>query len=310
MNLMRALRKTHDGVLVEDVAIPAVGSGDVRIQVECVGLCRTDLYVAQGRIEVEVPRILGHEFAGEVAEVGSEVRGFAVGQRVTVMPVLACGACGPCVAGQRRSCQRTEMLGVERDGALAEYVVVPQEAVYPLPESLSWQAGAYSEPVAAAMGILHAGLQPDTRGVVYGANRFSTLALRVLQAAGFGQVEIYEPKAGGGLERSAFDFAIETFATPEAMREILACVRPFGKVVLKSRQQEPLQVELMTAIRKELRFQAVNYGEFSQALGWLVEGKLQVDDLFGSCYALESFAEAFAEAERGESLKVFVQVRR
>src|SRR5690606_7548727 len=189
------------------------------------GLCRTDVFMADGLISGNDTVILGHEFSGTVEASGAHATGFAKGDRVTVMPVIPCGTCGFCTSGTKDSCQNTTMLGINHDGAFAEYIRVPANTVYKLPENVSFKHGAYSEPVAAALSVMKADIAPDQRGFIYGNNRFAQLILRIMQSYGFDNVTIHDPQTEK-LEDNSYDYAIETLATEQTMLEIFRAVRP------------------------------------------------------------------------------------
>lgn len=305
MDTMRAIVKGGSSVAVRSVPVPAVRApDDVIIRVAVAGVCRTDLYVAAGRLPCPDSLVLGHEFAGTVHAVGSSASGISPGQRVAVMPIIPCLDCDECRTGAETVCQRRTMLGVDRDGAFAEFVAVPARAVYVVPDFVPFQAAAYAEPVAAALAVLNAGLRPGQRGLIYGRNRFAALALRILVAHDLTDVTIVDP-AGPTPAENGYDFAIETDATADGLAAMLRAVRPRGTVVLKSRPAAPVPVDVGLAVRKELTFRAVHYGSFREAVGLLAERRVELADLFGPAYPLEYFERVFAAAERDESLKLF-----
>jgi threonine dehydrogenase-like Zn-dependent dehydrogenase len=288
---MRALVKEGKTVGIKDIPRPVLKSaGDVLVCIKLAGLCRTDVFVAEGKIGSKDTVVLGHEFSGEVVEAGSAANDFARGDRVTVMPVMPCGACAFCKGSAADKCQNTTMLGIDHDGAFAEYVSVPASSVYKLPESVSFMQGAYSEPVAAALSVVKAGIRPEQKGLIHGDNRFGRLIERILRAYGFNDITVH---GTGALPENAFDFAVETQATAEIMDEIFFAMKPGGRIVLKSRKQESVGINFMTAVRKELVLTAVNYGDFKEAIRLMADGALKVDDLFGSVHPLEEFPAVF-----------------
>ena len=166
---MEALVKQGPSVALRTVARPCVSrSDDVIVHVMAAGLCRTDVYVADGRIRAVDPVILGHEFSGVISDVGPAVQDLSPGDRVTAMPAIPCGACALCRGGDRAHCGSRGFLGIDWQGAFAEYVRVPRSAVHRIPDGLSFRQGAYVEPVAAALGVLRAELPRDGRGLVWG----------------------------------------------------------------------------------------------------------------------------------------------
>ncbi|HEY4000345.1 MAG TPA: alcohol dehydrogenase catalytic domain-containing protein [Candidatus Xenobia bacterium] len=293
---MRAVVRDRDGVALRDVPAPRAERPDeVVVQVAVAGLCRTDLYVADGRIACRWPRILGHEFSGTVTAAGAGVTHLQPGDRVTAMPMLGCSRCADCQ--QNRICADYRMLGVDQDGAFAEYVLLTGSNVYRLPDAVSWQAGAYVEPVAAALAITEAGLDPHSRGLVHGDGRFARLACHLLQLHGFRHVDV-------GVPRGQYDFVVETDA--RRLSDAMDAVRPGGTVVLKSRCPEPVPLDVTLAIRKRLRLQAVNYGPFDTALHLVAE--LPLAEVLGETWPLHRWSEAFESARQSEARKLFLRL--
>ena len=299
MESMKALVKEGRSVSVQRVPRPVLERDDeVIIRVVMAGICRTDLYVAEGRMASIDPLILGHEFSGVVSEVGAAVSGLAPGDRVTAMPVIPCGSCEWCREDRQTSCQSTTMLGIDHHGVFAEYVAAPAAVVHRLPDSVSYRAGAYTEPIAASLAVLKAGLHPGEKGLIYGDNRIALLTKKILEARGFADVSIHAERGEDRdpLSAGSYDFIIETVATSEALREMIRAVRPFGKIVLKSRQLQAVAIDFSAAIRKELTFHAVNYGSFAESIAMVADGRLDVEDVMGEVHRLDDFGPAFSEA--------------
>jgi threonine dehydrogenase-like Zn-dependent dehydrogenase len=305
MAKMKALVKEQETVAIREERRPQLqGTDEVIIQVEIAGLCRTDVYVAQGRIAAAGPLILGHEFSGVISERGTQVKALKEGDRVTVNPQLACGQCPSCWAGASLACPYSRFLGVHRNGAFAEYIGVPAAAVHKLPESVSFKQGAYTEPVAASLAVLKAGITVQERGLIYGDNRISRLTHKILEAYGFTDVAIFDASQGT-LPSDTYDFIIETLATTETLEEIVRAIRPRGKIILKSRQHRPVSLNFSDIIKKEPVLHAVNYGPYEEALALMADGRLALQPLCGEVYALENFADVFAKSEESEAVKLF-----
>jgi L-iditol 2-dehydrogenase len=301
---MRAIVKQGSTVRMCQVSVPEPGPDEVLIRVEVAGVCRTDIYVAQGKLACADPLILGHEFAGVVVARGLDVHKFASGDRVAVMPVIPCGACLQCGRGAPECCPHHQFLGVARHGAFAEYIAVPARVVHHLPQSLSFWEGAYTEPVCAALSVLKSGIKPNDRGLIYGDNRIAELTKRVLSAAGFQAVEIYRMDLSVPLETDAYDFVIETQPTSSAFDEMIRILRPGGRIILKSRPATRVAIDLAAAVRKELVFESVSYATFSESLDFLTRHDMA--DLFGETHQLENFTDVFATEDTGQHLKRFL----
>lgn len=197
---MRAAVFLGEGRLeISDVPEPAIdASDDVLIEVEACGICGSDVHV------LDVPpghpatpgTILGHEFVGRVAAVGSGVRDSAVGRRVVVDPDPKCGSCESCRAGRPSNCSRIVALGVYRHGALARRVVAPAAAVFPISESVPSEVAAMVEPLACVVnGTNRAAVRPGETAVVIGAGAIGCLFIAVLKAAGATPIVAVEPSA-------------------------------------------------------------------------------------------------------------------
>jgi threonine dehydrogenase-like Zn-dependent dehydrogenase len=316
---VKALCKDGTEVAIKSRLAPKlVDSRHVRIAVVMAGLCRTDLYAAQGQLAGPSSLVLGHEFSGRILDVGGEVEGLRPGSKVAVFPWLGCGVCPVCLSGLPTACSARQMLGVDRDGAFAEEIVVPASLVYALPEEMSFQAGAYVEPVAASLSVLKAGLSPSQRGLVFGQSRIAELTYRIMVSAGFlnlhrhgGPGALRDPRADIDTRdwpESSFDFVVETLATPQAMRECLRLLRPGGQLILKSRYPWPLELDMLTLVAKELKLSAVNYGDFQESIELLRTNAFPLQDLLGPVHPLEDWRLLFDEASQDESTKRFFQL--
>lgn len=306
MTEMRAVVKQGRSVSVCRVPVPEPKPGEVLIRVAAAGVCRTDIYAAQGKFTCADPLILGHEFAGVVAARGSDVHRFTPGDRVAVMPVIPCGVCLRCAGGMPECCPHHQFLGVNRHGAFAEYIAVPAHVVHHLPQSLSFREGAYAEPVCASLAVLKASIQPGERGLIYGDSRITELTRRVLSTAGFPAVETRRMGLSLPLEMEmdAYDFVVETQPIARAFDEMIRVLRPGGRIILKSRPAAAVAIDLAAAVRKEVVFESVSYGTFRESLEFLT--RHDIADLLGHTYPLEDFADVFASDGAAGQLKSFL----
>ncbi len=171
---------------VQDVPVPTPGPDEVLIKVGYAGVCGSDLHGFEGRsANRRPPLIMGHEFSGVIAATGSAVEGFVPGETVTVNPLLSCGVCTPCRAGRPNVCLRRRLIGIERPGAFAEYVVAPVDNVFALPIGMPAQLGALAEPLANAVHV--ASLGPKNRFgpcFIIGAGAIGLLCMQVAKLMG------------------------------------------------------------------------------------------------------------------------------
>src|ERR1700704_1405876 len=141
---MKAIRLTAIGSPLEEQGIedPPVGPGDVLIRVRAAGICHSDAHYRAGVSPVKLPLTLGHEVAGVVERIGAEVRNLKVGDRVCIHCLVTCGECAFCRAGNEQFCPSAEMIGKDRDGGYAEFIVVPERSVFVLPDEIPFEQGA------------------------------------------------------------------------------------------------------------------------------------------------------------------------
>lgn len=304
---MRALVKDSKSLSVRTLPEPKLTSDDqVIVQVMLAGLCRTDIFAAEGKIQIPDPLILGHEFSGVVTKRGAGVSSLKEGQRVAVNPVLSCGVCAYCLTGDNMSCPDSKLLGIDCHGCFAGYVAVPVSSAHLLPDELSFLTAAYVEPVAASLSALKTGIRPQEKGLIYGNNRFAQLMLKVLKAYGFNNVDLFDHRQKNERPQSHYyDFVIETMVTTQTLIAMVEAIRPGGKVILKSRKYDPITFSLANFLKKEPIMQIVNYGKYEESLRLLSSGQVQIDDLVDGIYKLENFSRLLSTASEDESLKPF-----
>lgn len=242
------------GLRIERVADPTPGPNDVVLKVERCGVCGSDVHMTDGVGLMECPAgmVLGHEFAGEIVEIGSEVSGVAVGDRVTALAMPGCGRCPACIAGDLLSCTADEAEKVYASGAFAEFVRTIGAGVVKLPDDVGWEAGALVEPLAVALhGVRLSGAQPGDRVTIVGAGPIALSTLTWLRARGVDDVTVvassvrreHFARALGATEFIAADPAdptthpqgadlvVEAAGTPGAIAMAFGMARPRGAVI-------------------------------------------------------------------------------
>ncbi len=256
---MRAVLRTDGGITVARVPVPTLAPGEVLVRVVVAGVCRTDVAAARGPFRAQM--VLGHEASGWVAATGEGVDRGLMGAVVAIDPRVGGG-----------------FLGVDRNGAYAEFVAVGADRVVRLPPSLPWRKGAYVEPVAAALAIA-AALDPGERTLVLGSGRIARLLCRVLEARGFASVT-----AATQVSADA-DFGAVVACDPggDALLVAAGAARPGGTVVVRRRPGEAPQPEVSGG--RQVR--VVEYGDFAEAAAMLSRG-LAVDDMLGEVHTFEA----------------------
>jgi L-iditol 2-dehydrogenase len=188
----------HD-LRLEEVDIPIAGPGEVVVRVRAAGICGTDVRIYNGAKKVKAPVIIGHEFAGEITQVGADENGFQVGDRVVVEPLIPCGRCPLCLLGRRNICIQRPTIGYEYDGAFAPYVRIPASGVASgniirISDRLSFEDAAIAEPVAACMnGIDRCNFDIGSTALILGGGPIGLIHLQLAKAAGALRVFLSEP---------------------------------------------------------------------------------------------------------------------
>ena len=181
-------------VVVREVPIPQIGQAEALIKVECAGICGTDLTIMSGNLpRVRPPLIMGHELSGEIVEMGGGETGLKVGDKVTVRPLLSCGKCYACQMGWDHVCQYLRLLGIDVDGAFAEYVKAPLETIHKLPEGVSLDLAALTEPLAVAQHVITvSNLKIGDKVAVIGAGPIGVLVALMAKRGGASKIIVSE----------------------------------------------------------------------------------------------------------------------
>lgn len=174
--------------------LPSPAADEVIVAVKATALCGSDLHIFKGKHPaVALPATIGHEFSGDIAAVGDGVQQLQIGQRVTVEPCITCGQCDACRHGDYGYCQQISFTYRNGDGAMADYVKVKASAIHPLPNHLSYQAGALIEPFSVAThAVRRAGVTLGERVLVIGAGAIGILVAALCRASGAGEVAVVD----------------------------------------------------------------------------------------------------------------------
>ena len=182
---------------VTDLPTPHAGPGELVLRNQVCGVCGTDVHIYHGEpgsADVNPPVVLGHEYSGEVVEVGKGVTGFAVGDHVTVDPNIYCGHCAYCQNGKKQLCPSMEAIGVTRDGGFAQYSLIPASQAFKLEPTVPWEAAAMAEPLACCLhGIDLAGIQVGDKVCVVGGGAIGLLMVQLAKLSGASQIVLSEP---------------------------------------------------------------------------------------------------------------------
>jgi 2-desacetyl-2-hydroxyethyl bacteriochlorophyllide A dehydrogenase len=311
---------------------PEPGDGEVRIAVHVVGLCGTDMEFHSGRRSNGYPFVLGHECAGTIEALGSGVDGWSVGDRVTVRPNFGCGNCPRCREGRDNICPNSRGLGVTIDGCLAEAIIAPARYVVPLPQGMSYEAGALIEPLAVAdRAVRRAEVRSGSRVLILGAGTIGLFAVRCAALAG-AEITVCDliPERLDVARRlgatsaatsdmdidaqgmAAFDVVIETAGVSETVPAALRRVRPGGRVVLTGIPMDPSPIETRWIVWRELEIHGsfiYDASDFARAAARIQDGSVRALDLVTHRFSLEQISDAFEWTARRGGLKTLITVR-
>jgi 2-desacetyl-2-hydroxyethyl bacteriochlorophyllide A dehydrogenase len=323
-------------ISVENVADPGCGAGEVVIKVAQVGICGTDLHILRGEYHSVFPLVAGHEFAGEVVELGQGVSGLRCGERVAVDPNLYCGECHFCRKQQANHCLDWQAVGVTRPGAFAEYVAVPARACYPLPGELSDTQAAFIEPLSCVVYALERlRVSPGHEVLVFGAGPMGLLLVQALRHSGASQLVVIdkEPeRLSLALRMGASAALTADTAQPEKLRELA----PYGFAIVVDATGVPAvaerALEFLAPRGRYLQFGVVPetatvrwspyqiyrhdwtiVGSFAlcytfePAVAWLASGAIDVSPLISHTLPLGEFPRAFRDFADGKTLKVHLR---
>ena len=324
-------------IAVANRPVEPPGPGQVRIAVAYVGICGTDLHILHGAMDhrVRIPDVIGHEMSGRVAELGEGVTGWAVGDPVTVMPLVWCGRCPACRAGNSHICHHLTFLGIDSTGAMQSSWTVDAALLVRLPDSLGLARAALVEPTAVAVhDVRRAGVVAGEQGVVVGAGPVGLLIALVARTAG-AEVVLLELDAarrrlaerlglatidpatddvaarieewtGGAGAAVAFEVS-GSAAGVAAATEVLA-VR--GRLVMVAIHPTPREVNLFRVFWRELSVigaRVYERGDFERAVELLATAAIPAASLISQVYQIDRAAEAFAALERGGVMKVLIE---
>lgn len=301
---MKAVQLEAGCVTVVEREIPAPPAGHVLLKLRVAGICNTDLELQRGYYGFAGTP--GHEFVAEEVETG---------RRVVGEINLACGECAWCRRGLGRHCPNRTVLGiVKHAGAFAEYLTLPRENLFAVPDSLSDEEAVFVEPVAAACEILEQAPQLPREAAVLGDGKLGLLIAQVLQLSGvqvrlFGRHEekmrIAEAVGVRRGEGGAFDLVVEATGSAGGLRQAVGLTRPRGVIVMKSTVAEPVALDMAPVIVNEITLLGSRCGRFEAALPLL--GRLNLKPMIQARYRLAEAPAAFERAARRGTLKVLLE---
>jgi 2-desacetyl-2-hydroxyethyl bacteriochlorophyllide A dehydrogenase len=309
-------------------------AGEVLLKVNVCGVCGTDVHIVEGESRSTPPVVLGHEYAGAVADTGPGVERWKPGQTAAVDPNISCGSCGYCRKGLVHLCANLRALGVDIDGGMAEFCIVPENQLYEIPSNLSVSASAFIEPVSCAVhGIDRSSLRPGDTVVILGGGTVGLIMFQLAKAAGAARAIVVEPlprkqeiaralradlvldpedavAAVFDLTGIGADVVIECVGRTATMRESLSYIRRGGTAVFFGvcPVGASIPVEPNDVYFRELSIVGsyVNPRTFSRSIELLKSGTVRVDAFDLHEFPLEGVHEALEYQRTGKTIKSMI----
>jgi threonine 3-dehydrogenase len=338
---MKALIKPRaaEGLEMHDVEVPEIGPNDVLIAVRRASICGTDLHIWNwdewAQRTVPVPMTIGHEFMGEIAALGAEVRGLHVGQRVSAEGHLTCGHCRNCRAGRRHLCRNTVGVGVNRTGAFAEFVAIPAVNVFALPDGIPDDIASFLDPLGNAV---HTALSFDLVGedvLITGGGPIGVMAAAIARFVGARHVvvtDVNEYRLDLALRMGAtravnvattpldqveaelgmtegFDVGLEMSGNGAALRQMLAAMNHGGRIALLGIPPHEEAIDWNLVIFKGLVIKGIYGREMFETwykMAAMLQSGLDVAPVLTHVFAAADFQQAFDVMRSGRSGKIVI----
>ena len=327
---------------VTDLPTPHAGPGELVLRNQVCGVCGTDVHIYHGEpgsADVNPPVVLGHEYSGEVVEVGEGVTAFAVGDHVTVDPNIYCGHCAYCQNGKKQLCPSMEAIGVTRDGGFAQYSLIPAAQAFKLEPTVPWEAAAMAEPLACCLhGIDLAGIQVGDKVCVVGGGAIGLLMVQLAKLSGASQIVLSEPNekrrqvglqlgANTALDptrpdaQEAFaqvlgggaNVVIECVGNVPAVKSAFQFAGKGATVLLFSvpKVDATFDLPLFDVYKKELTIKGsfVNPDTHARAVALINSGKVDFGPIITHRFTLDQLPEAIAMQMSDASIKVVVEAQ-
>jgi (R,R)-butanediol dehydrogenase / meso-butanediol dehydrogenase / diacetyl reductase len=329
-------------IRAETVPAPICGAGDIVVAVGACGICGSDLHAFEHGLYVQPGQVMGHEFAGEVVQVGTAVDGVVVGDRVAVMPYVSCGQCRSCDVSRPHLCPAVTRASIAYGlpGGFAELVRVPDvllgRNVHRVSDSTSYEAAALSEPLAVALhAVTLADPRPGDRAMVVGQGPIGLLVVQALRLRGLTDViaiDVAESRLNvsrevgattvvladgrklselGGGEDARADVVFECSGQASLVDEALRALTPGGTVIALAVYSRRVEINPSLVVQRELALLgafAATAADFATAVGLIDAGHLWHEPLISHRFTLAEVDRAFAaQAARDSAIKVMIR---
>ncbi|MEL0034810.1 MAG: L-threonine 3-dehydrogenase [Gammaproteobacteria bacterium] len=338
---MRSLikAKSETGIWMDEIATPELGHNDVRIRIKKTAICGTDIHIYNwdkwAQDTIPVPMTVGHEFVGVIEEIGTEVKGFKVGDRVSGEGHITCGHCRNCRAGKRHLCRNTVGVGVNRPGAFADYLVIPADNAFKIPDDISDELASIFDPFGNAA---HTALSFDLVGedvLITGAGPIGIMAVAICRHVGARNIvitDVNEYRLGLAEQMGAtrtvnvshqslrdtmneigmvegFDVGLEMSGVGAAFEEMLEVMNHGGKVALLGIPSPGTIIDWNQVIFKGLQIKGIYGREMYET--WykmvaMLQSGLDISPIITHQYKVAEFQQGFETMLSGKSGKVIL----
>jgi len=314
-------------IKIEDVPVPKIKDDEVLVKVKAVSICGSDLHAYLGVSKRRIPPlVMGHEFSGEIAELGSSVTNIQVGERVVIEPVLSCGTCQPCRRGRSNICENLQLVGLHINGAFSEYVAVPAKKCHRLPKTVSFEEASLVEPLAVAVHAVNvASVEKNDTISIIGSGAIGLMTLLVAKDRGVRTIFVLDTldyrlalaqKLGATttinvkkenpvqkiLKSGGVDTVFEAVGHQETVQQGLAIVKRGGTVVIIGMLEATMQLPMLDVTVKEIKIQG-SYGytsdDFQHALHLIADRKVSVKPLITHMLAFQDIKTGFEILSKG-----------
>ncbi len=337
---MRALWYMKPGqVEVKDSPQPTPSAGEALVRVSHAGICGSDLTIAAGKhLTARPPLVLGHEFSGELVRINTAETGGVLrpGDKVTVFPLLSCGRCLSCRTGNQHVCRELGLIGIKRDGGMAEYVSVPATSLIKLDARADLRLAALAEPMAVAVHALReSSVSLGDHVLILGGGPIGALIALVLRHCGIQQLmvseiqpfrkrilrelsfEVIDPTETDLVQEShsrtnqeGVDVVFEASGADAAALKMTDCVRPRGEIIVVSIFKRTVPIDLRKVAYKEIALKGIRVytkGDFERAAQLVTSGQLPLSKVVTHEYPIGQSVEGFRLLTAGaDALKVLI----
>jgi threonine 3-dehydrogenase len=332
-------KEAAPGIWLEEVPEPKVGHNDVLIEIGKTAICGTDMHIYNwdpwARKTIPVPMAVGHEYSGRIVDMGSEVRGFKVGDRVSGEGHITCGHCRNCRAGRRHLCRNTVGVGVNRPGAFAQYLAIPAENAFKLPDSITDEVASILDPFGNATHTALAFNMVGEDVLITGAGPIGIMAVAIARFVGARHVVVTDvneyrlelaKKMGAtrainvqreSLEQTmkdlgmqeGFDVGLEMSGNAAAFRDMLRTMHHGGSVAILGIPPEETAIDWNQVIFKGLTLKGIYGREMFETwykMASLLQSGLKLEPIITHHLPVREFAQAFNIMGSGKSGKVIL----